>query len=276
MLSDNSNLAWMVKKIKTKKKSKLQHKIKPKKLNFNDHLKELKNRFLIWFISFCLFSGLGYFIYQPLLGWLVVPLKTPLFYTSPTGALQTVLTVSFLFGFIISLPIFLYQAIYFIQPATDKKLNFIFIYVFISLILAISGVLSAYYLILPATLDFLSKFAADKLQALISTQDYFSFITKYFLAFAIFFQLPLIVFILNKFINLKAKVLLKYWRQVFVVSFVLSAIMTPTPDPVNQTIMALPIILLYLISILVLAITHNFSKMKLCLINICKRFLLKK
>lgn len=263
--------------IKIKKKIRLQSKKNLKKLDFGDHLKELKNRFLVWFIFFCLASIASYIFYQPLLNWLMIPLNSPLFYTSPVGALQAVFGVSFLFGFIISLPIFLYQVIRFLEPATEKKLDIIFIYVLISLFLAISGVLSAYYLILPATLQFLAKFAAGKLQALISTQDYFSFITKYFLGFAIFFQLPLVVYILGKFINLRAKVLLKYWRHVFVLSFLLSAIMTPTPDLINQSIMAIPIIVLYFISILVLAISHNLSKIKSCkTINIFKRFSLKK
>lgn len=253
----------MVKKIKIKKKSRLPTKPRPKKLDFSDHLKELKNRFLVWFCSFCLFSLAGYFFYQPLLNWFLTPLNSPLFYSSPVGALQTIFTVCLLFGFILSLPIFLFQVIKFLEPAVSKKLNFIFVYILISFVLAISGVLTAYYLVLPATLEFLSNFAADKLQALISTKDYFSFVTKYFLAFALFFQLPLIVFILNKFINLSARTLIKYWRQVFVISFLLSALLTPTPDPINQTIMALPIILLYLISILVLAISQNLSKIKL-------------
>lgn len=250
----------MVKKIK--KKLSLQSKTRVKKLNFSDHLRELKNRFLGWFVCFCFFSLLGYFFYQPLLSWLLIPLNSPLFYSSPIGALQTVFAVCLLFGFIFSLPIFLFQTIKFLEPAINKKLDFIFVYIFISFMLAVSGILIAYYLILPATLEFLSKFAADKLQALISTKDYFYFITKYFLAFALFFQLPLLVFILNKFINLSAKTLLKYWRHVLVISFLLSAILTPTPDPINQSIMTLPIILLYFFSILVLAISHNLSKIK--------------
>lgn len=242
---------------------KIKKKKKTKKLDFSDHIKELKNRFLIWFGFFCLTSLGGYFIYKPLLDWLLIPLNSPLFYTSPVGALQTVFSISLLFGFIISIPVLLYQIIRFLEPAVGKKINNIFIYILTSLLLAISGVLIAYYLILPATLEFLAKFAAGKLEALISTQDYFSFIAKYFLGFAIFFQLPLIIYILGKFINLQAKVLLKYWRHVFVLSFLISAIMTPTPDPINQTIMAIPIIVLYLISILVLAISNNLSKIRL-------------
>jgi sec-independent protein translocase protein TatC len=218
----------------------------------------LKNRFLVWLICFLLASLIGYLLYQPLLIWLIIPLQGPLFYTSPVGALQAVFGVSAIFGFIISLPVLLYQILKFLEPTIGTKpLKHILIYVLISFILAISGVLTAYYLVLPATLQFLAKFAEGGLKALISTKDYFSFVTKYLFGFAILFQLPLIMFTISKFTRLNAKQLFKYWRHVIVLSFIISAILTPTPDPVNQTIMAAPIILLYLISIIVLALSKR-------------------
>jgi sec-independent protein translocase protein TatC len=145
----------------------------------------------------------------------------------------------------------------FLEPAIGKKLKNIVVYVLISFILAIFGVLAAYYLVLPATLGFLAKFAQGNLKALISTKDYFSFIAKYLFGFAVLFQVPLVIFILGKFIKLKAKTLLKYWRQVIVFSFIISVVLTPTPDPINQTIMAAPIIILYFISVAALALSSK-------------------
>lgn len=228
------------------------------KQKISQHLQELKNRLLIWFVSFIVAGLIGYILYQPLLNWLIVPLNSPLFYTSPVGALQAVFGVSAIFGFIVSVPILLYQILKFIEPTIGTRpLKHILIYVLISFLLAMSGVLTAYYLVLPATLQFLAKFAEGQLKALISTQDYFSFVTKYLFGFAILFQLPLIIFIIGKFTKLEAKMLLKYWRHVIVASFIISAVLTPTPDPVNQTIMAAPIIILYLISIAVLALSSK-------------------
>jgi sec-independent protein translocase protein TatC len=198
-------------------------------------------------------------LYQPLLNWLIVPLNGPLFYTSPVGALQAVFGVSALFGFIVSVPVLLYQILKFIEPTIGgtKSIKNILVYVLISFLLSISGVLTAYYLVLPATLTFLAKFAEGQLKALISTQDYFSFVTKYLLGFAILFQLPLIIFIIGKFTKLKASTLLKYWRHVIVFGFIISAFLTPTPDPINQSIMAAPIIILYLVSTAVLALSSK-------------------
>lgn len=245
-----------------KQKKKLQSKPKPKqkKLEFGEHLQELKNRFLIWFVSFVVAGMIGYFLYQPILTWLIIPLKGPLFYTSPVGALQAVFGVSAIFGFIVSLPILLYELMRFFEPVFGtKRIKHILLYVFVSFTMAIIGVLTAYYLVLPATLGFLANFAGGQLKALISTKDYFSFVTKYLLGFAILFQLPLIIYILGKFVSLQTKTLLKYWRHVIVLSFIISAILTPTPDPINQTIMAAPIVILYFVSIAVLALSKRLS-----------------
>ena len=235
-----------------------QAKLKQKKLKFGEHLQELKNRFLVWFTGFIVLSLIGYLLYQPILNWLIVPLGGPLFYTSPVGALSAVFGVSALFGFILSLPIFFYELVMFLEPAFGTNpLKHILVYILISFFLSLSGVLTAYYLIIPPTLQFLAKFSGGELHALISTGDYFSFLTKYLLGFAILFQFPLVMFIVGKFIKLKPKSLLKYWRHVIVASFIVSGFLTPTPDPVNQTIMATPIVILYLISVITLAFAQK-------------------
>jgi sec-independent protein translocase protein TatC len=232
--------------------------MKTKKLKISQHLQELKNRFLVWFIFFVIASLVGYLLYTPLLNWLMLPLKEPLYYTSPVGALQAVFGVSILFGFIVSIPVLLYQILKFLEPTIGTKpLKHILGFVLISFLLTILGIATAYYLVLPATFKFLANFAGSELKALISTHDYFSFLTKYLLGFAILFQLPLIVFIIGKFVKLQAKTLLKYLRHVIVISFIIAAILTPTPDPINQTIMAAPIIILYLVSIATLAISNK-------------------
>lgn len=230
----------------------------PKKLKVGEHLQELKDRFISWLICFIVLGLIGYLLYQPILNWLIVPLNGPLFYTSPAGALRAVFGVSALFGFIFSIPIFLYQVAMFLEPAFGTKpIKNISVYIVISFFLSIFGITTAYYLVLPPTLEFLAKFSGGELKALISTGEYFNFITKYLLGFAILFQLPLIVIVVGKFTKLSAKALWKYWRHVIVFSFIISAVLTPTPDPINQTIMAAPVIVLYLISVATLAFTQK-------------------
>jgi sec-independent protein translocase protein TatC len=239
-------------------RQKLQQKQKQKNLKFIDHLQELRIRFIIWFIGFISVSCVGYVLSGSLIKWLVAPLRGPLFYTSPTGALQTVFGVSLLFGFIITLPLLLFQIYKFTEPVfATKPIGNLPIYILISMLLSLSGVIFSYYLVLPLTLEFLAKFEGELLKALISTSDYFDFIFKYLFGFALLFQLPIIVIFLGRLFKFKARTLLKYWRHVIVLSFIVSAILTPTPDPLNQSIMAAPIIILYLISLSALALSRK-------------------
>jgi sec-independent protein translocase protein TatC len=228
---------------------------RPKKLLIKDHLAELINRFYWWIGFFVIGSILGYAQYESVLNWLIAPLNRPLYYTSPIGGFEAVFGISVLTGLLFSLPVLIYQSIKFIEPI-DKNGKFksktIVIYIFISLLLAVSGILVSYYLVFPATLNFLGRFGSGQLESLISTRDYFSFINKYLIGFAVLFQLPLVIYIASLFIQITPKLLLQKFRYVFAASYLIAAILTPTPDVVNQTIMAAPIIILYLISVLIL------------------------
>lgn len=240
-----------------------QQKKRPKSntKTFLEHLQELKSRFFVWLAFFVGGSIVGYFLYPPLLSWLIAPLGKPLYYTSPTGGFETVFSVSVFFGFVISIPVLLYQTVKFLEPTILGKSvrSYIWILLF-SLFLATSGIVLSYYVILPSALGFLGKFGGETLSALISTQDYFSFVTKYLLGFAVLFQLPLAMLLVNKFKKLSIRKLLANFKYVFLFSFIISAILTPTPDFINQTIMALPIIVLYLISVFIIWLTSLKAK----------------
>lgn len=106
---------------------------------------------------------------------------------------------------------------------------------------------------MPAALHFLSGFGSENIKALISTGDYFSFMSLYLIGFAVFFQLPLVMLIINTIKPLQPKKLVGYINYVILISFILAAVITPTPDVINQIIMALPPITLYLLSIIVIA-----------------------
>ncbi len=220
-----------------------------------EHFDELRSRLFLWFGFFILVSVLGYLWYDHLLSVIIKPLNQPLYYSSPIGGFEAVFGVSFTFGFLISVPILIYQIIKFIQPAFENIHNkTILLSLISSSLLLLIGISIAYFIVLPASLYFLGKFGQEQLQALITTKDYFSFVTRYLLGFAILFQLPLIMLIFHQIYPFDPKILLKYLRHIILASFIISAILTPTPDFVNQTIMATPIIVLYLISIIIVCI----------------------
>lgn len=230
---------------------------------FLEHLNELKNRFFVWLLFLILFSVLGYFVYPSVLSLLVKPLDQPLYYSSPVGAFEVVFNTSLFFGFITSLPVLLYQILKFLSPSFGKKIPYsIFLLIILSLLLASLGIVICYLLILPPSLKFLSQFERQELTALISTNDYFSFVFKYLGSFAVIFQMPLVMYAANKIHKLKVKNLLINFRYVFLASFVTAGFLTPTPDMINQTIMATPILTMYLISVLIIWISNNYQYIK--------------
>ncbi len=201
----------------------------------------------------CLLVGsvLGYLLHKKILLILIEPLNQPVFYASPAGGFDFILKISIFFGFLISLPILIYHVVRFASPALPyNQSSVVYLSLLFSGVFLIFGVLFAYYISLPATLHFLSTFSTNEIRSLISTTEYFSFVTRHLVGFGIIFQLPLIMLILNKFYKISPKSLLKYEKHVILGSFIAAAILTPTPDMFNQLIMAIPIIFLYQITVI--------------------------
>lgn len=227
---------------------------------FLEHSQELKNRLIIWFIVFVLFSCIGYLLRDTISSILLKPLDQKLYFSSPSGGFNYIFSISIFFGFVASIPLLVYELIIFIEPAFPANIkNFSIKVLGYSSILMMIGILFAYYIVLPRALNFLLNWGGDNLQSLISTTEYFSFVTKYLLGFGVLFELPLVMVFINKVHRLEVKDLWKFEKWVILISFVLAAILTPTPDVMNQLIMAIPIILLYQISMLIVWIINSRS-----------------
>jgi len=198
-------------------------------------------------------SVVGYSLRDSILNLLLSPLNQPLYYTSPAGGFSFTFSLSLFFGFVVFLPFFIFQILAFVAPAIPFKARFSALKILLSsCLLMVLGILFAYFLSLPAALNFLNKFGSGEVRSLISTNEYFSFVARYLIGFGILFQLPLIMLFINKIHRLVFKKLLGFGRWVILISFVIAAILTPTPDIVNQTIMAVPVIVLYLVSVLII------------------------
>lgn len=224
----------------------------------SEHIRELRYRLFISLLCLLVGTILGFLFYQPLLQILLSPLKQPLYYTSPAGGVSFIFTLCLLFGIIISLPFFMYQAFKFIEPAMPRfPQKLIAILIIDSCLLMTFGIGFAYFISLPAALNFLSGFGQGDIKSLITAQEYFSFTTGYLISFGILFQLPLIMLLINATYNLKVKKLFKIQGYIIVLSFIIAAILTPTPDPVNQALMAIPIIILYYVSLLLVGYVNK-------------------
>lgn len=227
-----------------------------------EHVRELRAR-LMWALAFIVAgAGVGYLLHDHLLRIVQAPLKETLYFTTPTGALGFILKVCVVFGILVGLPMIMYQIFAFFGPLLKHRTKkFITLFTFLSVVLALLGVAFAYFITLPAALKFLVGFADENIQSLITTNEYFNFAFAYILGFAVLFQIPLLLLFINRVTPLPPKKLLGSIRYVVLASFILAAVITPTPDPVNQAMMAGPAIALYLISVAVV-IAMNASKRK--------------
>lgn len=118
-------------------------------------------------------------------------------------------------------------------------------YVGLSTSLAAAGVLFAYFVSLPAAINFLTGFSVNHIQAMLTADSYLSFVATYLLGAALLFQIPLLLLIINTMTPLKPSKLMKLQKFVVVGAFILGAIISPTPDIMNQAFLAIPVIAMY-------------------------------
>lgn len=219
--------------------------------SFSEHLQELRRRLTYCLLTLVAGSVVGYLLHRPLLHALTAPLKQQLYYTSPLGGFNALIKISVVFGLVLSVPVGMYQLAKFLSPAfrghgRSRPLRLIFA----SLILAAAGVSVGYYISLPAALHFFSQVTGSELKPLIGINDYLNFVLAYLMALAVLFQVPLIMLFINRVTPQRPRKLMSYQRWVILGSFILAAILTPTPDPLNQTLMAAPMIVLYQVGVL--------------------------
>jgi sec-independent protein translocase protein TatC len=222
------------------------------------HLSELRRRLFWIIVAVAVGSVSGYLLRFQLLALLIKPLNQTLYYSTPGGGFNFVFSLSLIFGFTVSLPVIVYQLLQFIAPVFPQRSpKMLARYLVASCALVLLGAGFAYFVSLPAALRFLNDFSTDQVHSLISSDSYLSFVATYLGGFAALFQLPLILLLVNKVQPLPPSKLLSWQKWVIVLASIVAAVLTPTQDPVNMLIMAVPIVLLYQVSILLVWLTNR-------------------
>lgn len=225
---------------------------------FIEHVHELQKRLTWSVLALAIGGSIAYGFYQPLLDLVQRPLGQTLYYTSPTGGFSFLFKICLAAGFVLALPVILYHIFGFLGPLLKRRQRAsIVAYTMWSFNLAYAGVLFAYFISLPAALHFLAKFGGAGVQSLITVDEYFNFALAYLAGFAILFQLPLLVLFINKINPLKPSKMMGAQRYVILISFIVAAILTPTPDPFNQLLMAAPAIMLYQVGIVLVLLVNR-------------------
>lgn len=209
------------------------------------HLTELRSRLIKSLIAVAVGSVVGYCFIGDIMHYLTLP-AGKLYYMQPSEAFFTYIKVAIVAGFLLALPVVFYQAWRFFLPALTRKERLVLgLVVPISVLLFFAGLAFSFFLVLPAGIRFFMSFGNGELEALFSVNRYFDFVISFVLPFGFVFELPLIITILGKIGILSSRFLGKYQRIVIFLSFILGAIITPTPDIFTQSMIALPMIVLY-------------------------------
>jgi sec-independent protein translocase protein TatC len=226
-----------------------------KKIPFTAHLEELRRRLIVCFIAvgigFVLSYGFKEKLFQILTRPLISVMETgdKLIFTGLPEAFFTYLKVAFLSGIILSTPIIFYQFWMFVAPGLyDKEKRLMVPIVFLSTLFFVGGAFFGYFIVFPYGFKFFLGFASEIIRPLPSMREYLSFASKLLLAFGVVFELPLVITFLAKLGMVSVSFLKKNRKYALLLFFVGAAILTP-PDVVTQIMMALPLMVLYEISI---------------------------
>ena len=218
-------------------------------MSLQSHLQELRKRLIICIVVLFMFSLVAYAYSEALIEFLTAP-AGKLYYMRPTEAFMTYMKVSLYAGAIAASPVIIYEIWAFIIPALTKgerRLSNWLIPVAICMFWL--GILFAFFFVLPAAIKFFIGFTTDELQPLLSVGQYIDFIIAFILPFGIVFELPLVVMGLA-YMGWISSAALKRKRKFFILAaFIIGGGISPTPDIFSQCMIALPMIVLYEMSV---------------------------
>lgn len=227
------------------------------KVSIKRHLKELQWRLMLVAGFFITGAVVAYQYRDPLINLLMAPLHgQKLVYLTPGGGFSFILMVTVYAGVAVAFPILIQQLYAFLRPVLPANVqNKSTIIIISSFILMVAGILFGYMVAVPNALVFLYSFADSYVDASLTAESYLSFVVAYTIGIGLTFQVPLLLLLINAIKPLTPGGLMKSERWVILGAFVAAAIITPTVDPVNQAIIAGPIIIVYQIGVVAVLVS---------------------
>lgn len=219
-------------------------------MSYVDHLTELRRRLIISLLTLLVGTVIGFLLMDTLMPWLTAPVGQ-LYIIRPAGFLLVYCKIALCCGLLLSSPVLLYELWAFLLPAfTPESRKWIWICLPVSMLLFLGGMGFSYFLVLPKSLQFLLSLGNTYIEPMISIENYLDFMVLMVLPFGFIFNIPLVSILLLKTGIVQQSQLRQARRYVIFGSFLLAAIITPTPDVVNQCLVACPMIVAYEISLL--------------------------
>jgi sec-independent protein translocase protein TatC len=227
----------------------------PDRMSFLEHLDELRTRLIRAILAVVIAVGICWNWSRPIFRFMTAPLRKAypdikFIYTEPTEAFMLYMKAAFFAGLFVAAPFVLYQIWAFISPGLYKhEKAYVVPFILFGTFFFVGGGLFGHYLLFPATFGFLGGYAGEDMSFLPRVTEYFSFYFWFVIGLGIVFQLPVVIFVLARIGIVTPAFLMRHFKWAILVSFIVAAVITPSPDMVNQTLLALPMIGLYLLGV---------------------------
>jgi sec-independent protein translocase protein TatC len=229
-----------------------------------EHLGELRSRIIKVGVAFLAVAVVAGFFRPEIFAFLLAPapsLKGELNVTAPTEALITDVKLTLYTAFLFTIPVLLYQMWAFIAPAVgDVGRAFTYVLITLASALFLAGVAFGYFVVLPLGIDFLLGWGGDRYEQIIVSDKYLAFVTRFLLAFGIVFEFPAATYVGAKLELVDAPLLKRYRRHAIVLNFILAAALTPGQDPLSMILMAIPMVVMYELSIIIARYVNPVSE----------------
>jgi sec-independent protein translocase protein TatC len=214
-----------------------------------EHLDELRQRLFVVIGALAVGTVIGFVIHSHLISWLLLDLpksKRHLYVKGPIDAFTTTLWISVYFGFVLALPVILWQVWAFFIPAVEKtKAHLLRWLSALAAALAVAGVLFGYFIVLPAALRFLTHYQSKQITYIPFAKEYLGFAVHVLIAMMVVFELPVFLTGLTRLGILTTDKLRKNRRMGYFLSAVVAMAVAPSVDPVTTGLQALPLIILF-------------------------------
>jgi sec-independent protein translocase protein TatC len=229
--------------------------VKGVEMPFLEHIEELRQRLIKVIATILITSIIAYIFSEAVVNYFVKPVGT-VYFRNPTGAFSIRIKVSLFIGLAAAIPVIIYHFWKFVVPGLyAREVKFLIPVTLFGTIFFFGGASFCFFFVIPAAIKILLSFGTDAVKSLIDVSDYFSFVFWMCVAFGAVFELPIIAYFLGKIGLITARMLRKGRRIAIVIIIIAAGIITPTPDAFNQMMLAVPLYILYEVSILVVRFT---------------------
>ena len=234
-----------------------------REMSFLDHLGDLRGVLIQSTAVFGVMSCVLWFFSGRILDFLIRDLSlSNLNFFAPSEAFMVRLKISFVLALMGAFPFILYKVWSFVAPALfSRERTKLYPFLLTASLLFYMGVLFCYLVLIPVVMEFLLGFATERVTPLISVSAYFTMVARLCFTFGLVFQLPIVVMLLTMIGIVSPQMLLRQWRYAVVGVFIAAALLTP-PEPISQVLMAVPVLVLYIGSVLVAHVVVRKKKDK--------------